>query len=117
MLHIPDVQAFLASTLLSAGALVLIGAYMVLFFGKYQFPSRAPKLVKDGYPVIGALRFFTARWDFFHDEGVRSPTGNFSFFLGKHPVVGLTGEKGRRVFFESREMGFAEGYCLCSILN
>lgn len=30
--------------------------------------------------------------------------GSFSFFLGKHPVVALVGDEGRKVFFESKEL-------------
>jgi hypothetical protein len=104
------VQEFSTSTLLSAGTFVLIGLYLTLFSRKYKFPSRAPKLVKGQYPIIGASGYFTARWDFFQNAIAQSSTGNFSFFLGKYPVVGLSGETGRRVFFDSRDLGFAEGY-------
>jgi hypothetical protein len=110
MLSLSSIQSISASTLLSAGAVVFVGIYVILFSGRYQFPSKSPKLVKEGYPIVGALRFFTARWDFFQDASAQSPTGNFSFFLGKYPVVGLSGEKSRQVFFESRDLGFAEGY-------
>lgn len=40
----------------------------------------------------------------------RSLTGNFSFFIGKYPVVGLSGEASRRVFFDSKQFGLTEGY-------
>ena len=71
---------------------------------------KAPRLAPGRYPVVGALRFFTARWDFFQHAQQLTPSGNFGFFIGKHPVVGLTGEKGRQVFFESKGLGFGEGY-------
>ena len=76
---------------------------------------KEPRLVPEGYPVVGALRFFTARWDFFQHARRLTPSGNFGFFIGKHPVVGLTGEKGRQAFFESKGVGFGEGYVCMSV--
>jgi hypothetical protein len=84
--------------------------YALFFSSRYEFPSKAPKLVDEGWPLLGALRFFTARWEFFQHARSHSPSGNFSFRLGKYPLIGLTGEKGRQVFFENRDLGFAEGY-------
>lgn len=93
-------------------AVLCVGVYFLAFSGKYQFSSKSPKLASAGYPILGAVRFFTARLDFFRHAQAQAPTGNFTFFLGKHPIVGLSGDKGRSVFFESRELGFAEGYFL-----
>jgi sterol 14-demethylase len=75
----------------------------------YKFPASSPPLAVNSFPILGALKFFTGRWKFFRHARDQSRNGNFSFFLGKHPVVGLSGEEGRRLFFESREMGMREG--------
>lgn len=76
----------------------------------YKFPTSSPPLTTSTIPVLGAIKFFTSRWKFFRHARDESPSGHFSFFLGRHPVVGVSGEEGRRLFFESREMGMREGY-------
>ena len=112
MFSVPAVPDLSTTTILSAGALLSFALYYSLFSRAYKFPKHAPKLAKQSYPIVGSLKFFTARWDFFQDEIARSETGNFSFFLGKHPVVGLSGEQSRKVFFDNRGLGFSEGYVL-----
>lgn len=71
---------------------------------------KSPPLTDGVYPVIGAFRFFTRRWDFFKHAAAASPTGNFSFYVGNKPVVGLTSDATRQVFFDNKHFGFAEGY-------
>jgi hypothetical protein len=107
-----DFQASSMSTAFySSVAIVLsIGVYVLLVSSQPRFPSKAPKPVQEGYPILGTLRFFTARWDFFRHARAQSSSGNFSFLIGKYQVVGLTGDTGRQVFFESRDLGFQEGY-------
>ncbi|GLA63796.1 hypothetical protein AtubIFM56815_004142 [Aspergillus tubingensis] len=41
-----------------------------------------------------------------------SPTGNYSFYLGRDRVVGLSGPQGRRTFFESRDLDLDAGSAL-----
>ncbi|TVY73614.1 Sterol 14-demethylase [Lachnellula suecica] len=95
--------------LLLAFTLLLTLTYRTLQ-PSFKFPAASPKLTSiSSFPILGATKFFTARWQFFRHARDQSPTGNFSFFLGKHPVVGLTGVEGRKTFFESRELGFGEG--------
>lgn len=103
-------QGYPAFVYFSTAAVLLVVAAYVLVPSGYKFSPKSPKIVSEGYPIFGALRFFTARWEFFQHARAQSPSGNFSFFLGKHPVVGLSGDKGRQLFFESRELGFAEGF-------
>ncbi|TKA69262.1 hypothetical protein B0A55_08113, partial [Friedmanniomyces simplex] len=74
------------------------------------FPPNAPVLTRETYPLIGSLQFFTRRWEFFQTAIARSRTGNFSFYAGQYPVVGVAGEEGRRVFVEHKGLSFAEGY-------
>ncbi|KAI5458580.1 cytochrome P450 6A1 [Mariannaea sp. PMI_226] len=89
--------------------LVCFTAYQKLFSRQPLHP-KAPPLTHGVYPILGAVKFFTRRWDFFRDAARTSPTGNFSFFVGRKPVVGLTSEESRQVFFDNRHFGFAEGY-------
>lgn len=94
---------------LAALILVCFSAYNKLFSREPLHP-KAPPLTSGVYPILGATKFFTRRWEFFRDAARASPTGNFSFFVGRKPVIGLTSELSRQVFFDNRHFGFAEGY-------
>ena len=74
-----------------------------------SFPPKAPRVARHNYPIVGGLGYFTERWTFCQRAIAESPTGNFSFHLGKHPIIGASGEEGRKVFFDSRQLGFTEG--------
>src|SRR6266536_363839 len=76
----------------------------VFYWPRMKFPSTAPGFTSLSYPLFGSTGFFTRRWDFYRHSIAESKTGNFSFFLAKHPVVGLSGDVGRQVFFESRQL-------------
>lgn len=76
---------------------------------KEPFPNSAPSLLSENLPVVGAFRFFTSRATFLKDGAANSKTGNFSFYVGKHQVVGLSGLEGRRVFYESKELSSHQG--------
>ena len=79
-------------------------------FSRASFPPKAPRVAHHNYPVVGALGFFTERWTFCQRAIADSPTGNFSFHVGKNPIIGVSGEEGRKVFFDNRELSLAEGY-------
>ena len=89
---------------------VVLASGLVYLFQKPALPKNAPPLTSEAWPILGSLQFFTERWDFFHRAILRSRTGNFSFYAGQWPVVALAGDQGRRVFFEDKRLGFAEGY-------
>ncbi|KUJ10352.1 cytochrome P450 [Mollisia scopiformis] len=101
-----------ASTVSTVVILLLVSSYTIWASRGFRFSSKSPKRLREGYPIFGALRFFTARWDFFQQARAQTPTGNFTFFVGKHPVIGLTGEKPRQAFFQSRDLDFTEGYAV-----
>ncbi|KAK7741914.1 hypothetical protein SLS62_010891 [Diatrype stigma] len=97
----------------SVWAVLLAGlaTLAVQVFWRPSIPKNAPKWFREGdWPIAGALRFYSARSDFFRNAMKHSPTGNFSFYIGKKQVVGLSGPEGRKVFFENRELGFSEGF-------
>jgi sterol 14-demethylase len=106
-----NVAAALKPYLVLPLIVILVGftVYTKLFSRPALHP-KAPPLTHGVYPILGALKFFTRRWEFFRDAARASPTGNFSFFVGRKPVVGLTSENSRQVFFDNRHFGFAEGY-------
>lgn len=105
-------QSFLARSTLQIVILVALPLALLIRFllVRPSFPPKAPQTLSNDYPIIGAVAFFTKRWDFFRHAISQSPTGNFSFHLGKHPLIGVSGDEGRRVFFESKQLSFAEGY-------
>ncbi|KAL2274438.1 hypothetical protein FJTKL_03199 [Diaporthe vaccinii] len=97
------------------GAWVLTVTVLVLLLAHYPtrrvpFPNSAPPLVKGNLPVVGALRFFTSRGTFLKEGASASKTGNFSFYVGKHRVVGVSGLDGRRAFYESKQLSSHQGY-------
>ncbi len=47
---------------------------------------------------------------FFRDSAKRSKTGNFSFWLGKYHVVGVSGEAARKAYLDNRVLNFDNGY-------
>ncbi|KAJ0108112.1 hypothetical protein J7T55_007231 [Diaporthe amygdali] len=98
-----------------ASIYILLLSVLALFI-KIQwqpsFPKTAPKQIKEGYPLLGALRLFTKRADFCNDALAQSKTGNFSFYFGKHRLVGVSGIEGRKTFFDSKDMNMSEGYAV-----
>lgn len=75
-----------------------------------SFPNTAPKLLtRDSWPVVGVWKFFSDRSNFVQDATTKTKTGNFSFYFGKHQIVGMSGLEGRKTFFESKQLNMAEG--------
>ncbi|KAM3418058.1 hypothetical protein BST61_g6264 [Cercospora zeina] len=98
---------------LAIGCLLVLTSLILYVFHKPAFPKNAPKLTgHDTIPLIGAVKFFTRRIDFINLGQSHSPTGNFGFYAGMHPVIALSGRtvEHRRVFFEDKRMSFSEGY-------
>lgn len=74
-------------------------------------PKKAPKWWKEGdWPVLGAIRFYSQRADFYREAISHSPSGNFSFYMGKKQLIGLSGPEARKVFFDSRDLSLQEGF-------
>lgn len=103
----PYQTSFTTQLVLALGLPLLLFLYHLS--SRVVFPRQAPKQVNGNHPIVGALGFFTERWNFCQ-QGAESPSGNYSFHLGKHPVIGVSGEEGRKTFYESKQLGFAEGY-------
>lgn len=105
-------QTFIANSslqLLVLAAIPLIFAFRRLLL-RDPLPPKTPQPSSNDYPIVGAFDFFSRRWDFFQQAVANSPTGNFSFHLGKIPVIGLSGLDARRVFLESKQLDLNEGY-------
>ncbi|KAG5986352.1 hypothetical protein E4U43_005552, partial [Claviceps pusilla] len=56
---------------------------------------RAPEFTTDTTPLIGT---------FWRDSVARSKTGQFSFWLGKNHVVGVSGQAARKVFLQHQDL-------------
>ena len=105
--------AYYVPTQLSVIVSVLAVVFVFFYISLVQrppFPSNAPKVFSSNYPILGALGFWTARRDFWHQATRESKTGNFSFYVGKNPVIGVSSEEGRQMFLNSRHLGMQEGY-------
>lgn len=76
---------------------------------KPSYPLNAPIAVDECFPLLGATRFFTHRWDFFRDNSKRSKSGHFSYSLGRYRMVGLSGEDARHLIFFSPNLNMEEG--------
>jgi sterol 14-demethylase len=97
--------------LLLSAAVILVFVVVHTFFIR-KLPTNAPHVASDNYPLTGPWGFWTERWDWYRRQRDQSATGNFSFHAGPNTIVALAGEEGRKLFFESRELGFAEGYAV-----
>ena len=96
------------SVLVILGLASIFASYVVFSPGQ-SFSPHSPKLISDQYPIFGALRYFSARWDFYRDAIAQSKTGNFSFYLGKYGVIGFSGRQARKDYFESKILSLHEG--------
>ncbi|KAK4234363.1 cytochrome P450 [Achaetomium macrosporum] len=75
--------------------------------------KKAPALLTTGTtPFIGSFEYLQRQWTFWRKARAQSRTGNFSFWLGKHHVVGISGPNARKVFFETPELEFTSGQAL-----
>ncbi|KAI9669870.1 MAG: hypothetical protein M1831_006905 [Alyxoria varia] len=100
-------------------ALTFITLSLLLYFISSQLPPiRHPKLPRNApqqhhdLPIVGAIRFLTARWDFFKDVLRKSRTGNMSFHVGRHTVIAITGPTARSTFLEERLFRLGEAYAV-----
>lgn len=97
-----------------AGSWVAVAAVVLTCL--FAHATRRPAFAKGApavlawadWPVVGALRFFSARHDFWHDAVRRSATGSFSFYIGRKQCVGVSGDEGRAMFFEHKGLSLAK---------
>ncbi|KAI1179586.1 cytochrome P450 6A1 [Nemania sp. FL0916] len=98
----------------TAWILLLTAAATVFYrvFWRPALPSNAPMWYKKGdWPILGSLEFYYGRRaDFFRDAMRQSKTGNFSFYIGKKQLIGVSGPEGRKLVFESKELNFPQAF-------
>jgi cytochrome P450 len=96
---------------LGVGITICLALYAVIHtFFLRRLPPNAPQAVSDNYPITGSFGFWTKRWDWFRTCRDKSKTGNFSYHAGPNTIVGLSGDVGRQLFFDSKALDFAAGY-------
>ncbi|THW45271.1 cytochrome P450 6A1 [Aureobasidium pullulans] len=98
-----------SQTLLTVLSLTL-GIITAYLFVNRSSSGKLPPPVKGNWPIIGPTSFWTRRWDFFQEAARHSINGHFSFHVGQHKVVGVTGDEGRKVFLESKQLDATAGY-------
>lgn len=103
-----DVSRFTIA--IAVGSIAILCSLFFYLFARPTLPKNAPAFTTETWPIVGSLQFFTQRWDFVQRAAAHSNTGNFSFYAGQYPIIGLSGQESRKIFFESRALGFAEGY-------
>lgn len=102
--------------LLGTGVLYIV--YRVIA-RRSHLPKRSPPLIRPGagdWPLLGSLRWFSDRQSFMLSHIASSISGNFSFYFGKHHIVGLAGPEGKKTFFESKHLDFGQGFVQLQVL-
>ncbi|KAM0794057.1 cytochrome P450 [Usnea florida] len=72
-----------------------------------KFNRKSPAFTTDTVPLIGSWGFMTRKYDFYKKSVKESKTGNFSCWLGKHHMIGLSGEANRKAFLNEQRLDFA----------
>ncbi|CCF32569.1 cytochrome P450 6A1 [Colletotrichum higginsianum] len=92
----------------------LFGIYVAVYTlsRRVPWPANAPPIALDNYPITGSWGFWGRRWSWHRRQRDATPSGNFAFHAGPNTIVGLSGDAGRRLFFESKDLGFSEGYAV-----
>ena len=103
------VQGFGTSQTLLTVVSLARGFFAAYLYVARSLPHGAPPLVKGNWPLIGPTKYWTKRWDFFKEATKASVNGNFTFHVGKHVVVGVSGDDARRVFMESKQLDASSG--------
>jgi len=89
--------------------IVTLSAIYSFQSSRSSFPPTAPVVADEGFPILGMTRFFTNRWDFFRDNIKKSKSGYFSYWIGRNPMVGLSGAEARHLVFYNPDMNMEEG--------
>ncbi|KAJ3493732.1 hypothetical protein NLG97_g4548 [Lecanicillium saksenae] len=74
--------------------------------------KKAPAFTSNATPLIGSWNFFTQKMGFWKAAVDESKTGNFSFWLGKNHVVGVSGEAARKMYLDHRSLHLIKGITL-----
>lgn len=96
-MHSPSIDLTLFQEPIIRFSAYMILAFTLLYYFIFRHPAqplKAPRLlseIPETYPILGAVRFFTARLEFFLHGIGSSASGNLCFWIGQNLVVGLSG--------------------------
>lgn len=90
-------------------AVLLIAAIFCLRHGQSHIEG-APPFAPGAFPIVGSLQYYTEQADFIARSTAALRRKSFSFHIGWFHVVGVTGEKYRKAFFENRGFSLSRGY-------
>lgn len=93
-----------------SGFIVILLSITFTYLNARPPPASNTKVSHGNLPIFGAVDFFWKRYDFFVRAIEQTRSGIFSFYVGTELVIGISGEAARKVYFESRELDFGQGY-------
>ncbi|KKA17947.1 Uncharacterized protein T310_8106 [Rasamsonia emersonii CBS 393.64] len=99
-------------TLGLAGFVATLISFLAYLSYTPRVDKRSPAFTSDTVPFVGSWGFFTRKQIFWDNAVAESKTGNFSFWLGKHHVVGVSGEAARKMYLDHRDLDFVAGAAL-----
>ena len=103
----------LVTAVFGFGVAALLATTVIHYFlsfrdGKGDFPKL------PGIQFYHAWNFFRNRQDFIHSNLERNSGQSFSFDVGHHKVIALTGEEARRKFYSDPRMDLSAGFRILS---
>ncbi|KAG5965069.1 hypothetical protein E4U58_002974 [Claviceps cyperi] len=91
-------------TLALATLATALAVFLVYLAYTPSVDALAPEFTSDTTPFIGSWGFYSRRWSFWRGSVARSKTGQFSFWLGKNHVVGVSGVAARKMFLDHQNL-------------
>ncbi|KAM3515172.1 hypothetical protein MY11210_001184 [Beauveria gryllotalpidicola] len=109
------IAGWLISRWFAAVAVVILStallAIVSLLSQRPKLPKNAPILIR-GWPILGSVDFYLQRCEFLEKQHKRRSGQPFSFYYGPHLIVGLVGEAGRTLLYNSRQFDVRAGYSI-----
>ncbi|KAI0121124.1 cytochrome P450 [Xylariales sp. AK1849] len=103
-----DPSVFQAPATLGLAAFITVFvSFLTYLLHKPSIDKKAPGFVSDTIPFFGAFNFYARPWEWWQTASRKSKTGHFSFWVGKHHVIGVTGEAARKMFMDNHDMDFS----------
>lgn len=97
-------------TALPTAAALIVAA--LVYLTKFRSKKSADICELGGLSIFTAWPFFNKRYDFLKSNFAKTGQELFSFKVLQHSVVAMKGVVARKAFFDSRGLGFLEGYSI-----
>ncbi|KAL2195267.1 putative cytochrome P450 oxidoreductase [Corynascus similis CBS 632.67] len=106
----PDKLDFQSPLTVGLSALVaFVFSFFIYVSSSPRIHPKAPAFTSDMTTILGATGFTTRPWSFWVNSFKESKTGNFSFWLGRRHIVGITGHAARKMFYDHPALDFVSG--------